>query len=153
MHEWQFRSITPAITTAVDKGIGSSCCIIGNRNFCPHALHPSKLNEFLMSPMLVVAYALTGRVGCWFNTRPYWLRSKRTNRWYEHFGHLAEGNTALTANRCINWDDFHSTMSIHFRSSPFVSLYLSFSEYSRQDFVSSFQLRSSFPSSKNSLLR
>ena len=54
--------LPPAIATAVDKGdLVVASVLSGNRNF-EARVHPQVKMNFLMSPMLVVAYALTGRV-------------------------------------------------------------------------------------------
>ncbi len=54
--------LPPAIATAVDKGeLVVASILSGNRNF-EARVHPQVKMNFLMSPMLVVAYALAGRV-------------------------------------------------------------------------------------------
>ncbi len=54
--------LPPAIATAVDKGeLIVASVLSGNRNF-EARVHPQVKMNFLMSPMLVVAYALAGRV-------------------------------------------------------------------------------------------
>ncbi len=54
--------LPPAIAEAVDKGeLVVASVLSGNRNF-EARVHPQVKMNFLMSPMLVVAYALTGRV-------------------------------------------------------------------------------------------
>lgn len=54
--------LPPAIATAVDKGeLVVASVLSGNRNF-EARVHPQVKMNFLMSPMLVVAYALAGRV-------------------------------------------------------------------------------------------
>ncbi len=54
--------LPPAIANAVDKGeLVVASVLSGNRNF-EARVHPQVKMNFLMSPMLVVAYALTGRV-------------------------------------------------------------------------------------------
>ncbi len=54
--------LPPAIATAVDKGeLVVASVLSGNRNF-EARVHPQVKMNFLMSPMLVVAYALVGRV-------------------------------------------------------------------------------------------
>ncbi|MFN8294183.1 MAG: aconitate hydratase [Chitinophagales bacterium] len=54
--------LPPAIAMAVDKGeLVVASVLSGNRNF-EARVHPQVKMNFLMSPMLVVAYALAGRV-------------------------------------------------------------------------------------------
>lgn len=54
--------LPPAIAEAVDKGeLITASVLSGNRNF-EARVHPQVKMNFLMSPMLVVAYALVGRV-------------------------------------------------------------------------------------------
>lgn len=54
--------LPPAIANAVDKGeLVVASVLSGNRNF-EARVHPQVKMNFLMSPILVVAYALTGRV-------------------------------------------------------------------------------------------
>ncbi|MBV6420299.1 MAG: Aconitate hydratase A [Ignavibacteriaceae bacterium] len=54
--------LPPAIATAVDKGeLVVASVLSGNRNF-EARIHPQVKMNFLMSPLLVVAYALAGRV-------------------------------------------------------------------------------------------
>ena len=54
--------LPPHIAEAVDKGeLVVAAVLSGNRNF-EARVHPQVKMNFLMSPMLVVAYALTGRV-------------------------------------------------------------------------------------------
>ena len=54
--------LPPAIATAVDKGeLVVASVLSGNRNF-EARVHPQVKMNFLMSPMLVVAYDLVGRV-------------------------------------------------------------------------------------------
>jgi aconitate hydratase len=54
--------LPPAIAQAVDKGeLVVASVLSGNRNF-EARVHPQVKMNFLMSPMLVVAYALAGRV-------------------------------------------------------------------------------------------
>ena len=54
--------LPPAIATAVDEGnLVVASVLSGNRNF-EARVHPQVKMNFLMSPMLVVAYAIAGRV-------------------------------------------------------------------------------------------
>ncbi|MBS1974519.1 MAG: aconitate hydratase AcnA, partial [Bacteroidetes bacterium] len=54
--------LPPAVATAVEKGeLVVASVLSGNRNF-EARVHPQVKMNFLMSPMLVVAYALAGRV-------------------------------------------------------------------------------------------
>ncbi|MEL5902027.1 aconitate hydratase AcnA [Elizabethkingia anophelis subsp. anophelis] len=62
--------LPPAIATAVDKGeLVVASVLSGNRNF-EARVHPQVKMNFLMSPMLVVAYALTGHVDIDLTTEP-----------------------------------------------------------------------------------
>jgi len=62
--------LAPEIEKAIkDKDIYSVAVLSGNRNF-DGRIHPLVRGSFLMSPMLVVAYALAGRVDFDFRSTP-----------------------------------------------------------------------------------
>ena len=63
--------LAPEIEKAIkDRDLYSVAVLSGNRNF-DGRIHPLVKGSFLMSPMLVVAYALAGRVDFDFSTTPF----------------------------------------------------------------------------------
>jgi aconitate hydratase len=59
----------PYVEAIIDKKIVGAAVLSGNRNF-EARVHPNLAAAYLMSPMLVVAYALAGNVNVDFNTQP-----------------------------------------------------------------------------------
>ena len=59
---WEFRPLAPEISKAVEENdLIVTSVLSGNRNF-EARIHPQVKMNFLMSPMLVVAFAIAGRV-------------------------------------------------------------------------------------------
>jgi aconitate hydratase len=62
--------IDPAIADAIERnGLNCAAVLSGNRNF-PGRVHPHAQANFIMSPALVVAYALAGSVRCDLTREP-----------------------------------------------------------------------------------
>ncbi|MGA2665165.1 MAG: aconitate hydratase AcnA, partial [Nitrososphaerales archaeon] len=62
--------LDPAVDASIrERDLYTVAVLSGNRNF-DGRIHPLARGAFLMSPMLVVAYALAGRVGFDFSTQP-----------------------------------------------------------------------------------
>ncbi len=105
--------LPPAIATAVDKGeLVVASVLSGNRNF-EARVHPQVKMNFLMSPMLVVAYALVGRVDIDLindpldydpNGQPVYLKDIWPSR----------EEIANTINECMKQDDFQDVYSVIF---------------------------------------
>lgn len=108
--------LPPAIATAVDKGeLVVASVLSGNRNF-EARVHPQVKMNFLMSPMLVVAYALAGRVDIDLihdpidydpNGEPVYLKDIWPSR--EEIQH--------TINECLKQDDFKEVYEVIFDGS------------------------------------
>lgn len=108
--------LPPAIATAVDKGeLIVASVLSGNRNF-EARVHPQVKMNFLMSPMLVVAYALAGRVDINIiedpidfdpNGEPVYLRDIWPSR----------EEIQATINECLKQDDFNEVYSVIFDGS------------------------------------
>lgn len=102
-----------AIAEAVDKGeLVVASVLSGNRNF-EARVHPQVKMNFLMSPMLVVAYALTGRVDIDLindpidldpNGQPVYLRDIWPSR----------DEIRQTINDCMKQDDFEEVYNVIF---------------------------------------
>lgn len=105
--------LPPAIATAVDKGeLVVAAVLSGNRNF-EARVHPQVKMNFLMSPMLVVAYALAGRVDVDLihdpidydpNGQAVYLKDIWPSR--EEIQH--------TINECMKQDDFKDVYAVIF---------------------------------------
>lgn len=105
--------LPPAIATAVEKGeLVVASVLSGNRNF-EARVHPQVKMNFLMSPMLVVAYALVGRVDIDLindpldydpNGQPVYLKDIWPSR----------EEIANTINECMKQDDFQEVYSVIF---------------------------------------
>ncbi|HNB93218.1 MAG TPA: aconitase family protein, partial [Saprospiraceae bacterium] len=105
-----------AIAEAVDKGeLVVASVLSGNRNF-EARVHPQVKMNFLMSPMLVVAYALAGRVDIDLinepidmdpNNQPVYLRDIWPTR----------DQIQLTINECMKQGDFEEVYDIIFDGS------------------------------------
>ncbi len=108
--------LPPAIATAVDKGeLVVASVLSGNRNF-EARVHPQVKMNFLMSPMLVVAYALTGRVDVDLihdpidydpNGQPVYLKEIWPSR----------DEIQGTINECLKQDDFKEVYDVIFDGS------------------------------------
>ncbi|MBS1557242.1 MAG: aconitate hydratase AcnA [Bacteroidetes bacterium] len=108
--------LPPAIATAVDKGeLVVASVLSGNRNF-EARVHPQVKMNFLMSPMLVVAYALAGRVDIDLihdpidydpNGEPVYLKDIWPSR----------EEIQKTINECLKQDDFKEVYEVIFDGS------------------------------------
>ncbi|KXK39554.1 MAG: aconitate hydratase AcnA [Saprospiraceae bacterium] len=108
--------LPPAIAKAVDDGeLVVASVLSGNRNF-EARVHPQVKMNFLMSPMLVVAYALTGRVDVDLindpidydpNGEPVYLRDIWPSR----------DEIQKTINECMKQDDFQEVYDVIFDGS------------------------------------
>ncbi|GAB3012125.1 aconitate hydratase AcnA [Niabella terrae] len=104
------------IAEAVDKGeLVVASVLSGNRNF-EARVHPQVKMNFLMSPMLVVAYALVGRIDVNLiddpldydpNGNPVYLRDIWPSR----------DEISQTINECVKVDDFQSVYDVIFDGS------------------------------------
>lgn len=108
--------LPPAIAEAVDKGeLIVSSVLSGNRNF-EARVHPQVKMNFLMSPMLVVAYALVGHVDINLmtdpidydpNGEPVYLKDIWPSR----------DEIRQTINECMTQDDFEEVYDVIFDGS------------------------------------
>ncbi|HNR86022.1 MAG TPA: aconitate hydratase AcnA, partial [Taishania sp.] len=108
--------LPPAIATAVDKGeLVVASVLSGNRNF-EARVHPQVKMNFLMSPMLVVAYALVGRVDIDLindpldydpNGQPVYLKDIWPTR----------DEIRKTINECVKQEDFGEIYDVIFDGS------------------------------------
>ncbi|MBW7887152.1 MAG: aconitate hydratase AcnA [Bacteroidetes bacterium] len=108
--------LPPAIATAVDRGeLVVASVLSGNRNF-EARVHPQVKMNFLMSPMLVVAYALAGRVDIDLindpidfdpNGEPVYLKDIWPSR----------DEIQRTINNCMKQDDFEEVYDVIFDGS------------------------------------
>ncbi len=108
--------LPPAIAMAVDKGeLVVAAVLSGNRNF-EARVHPQVKMNFLMSPMLVVAYALAGRVDIDLihdpidfdpNGEPVYLKDVWPSR----------EEIQKTINECMKQDDFKEVYDVIFDGS------------------------------------
>src|SRR5690554_2434206 len=108
--------LPPAIAEAVDKGeLIVSSVLSGNRNF-EARVHPQVKMNFLMSPMLVVAYALVGHVNVDLmnepldydpNGEPVYLKDIWPSR----------DEIRQTINECMTQDDFEEVYDVIFDGS------------------------------------
>ncbi|MCZ2458940.1 MAG: aconitate hydratase AcnA [Chitinophagales bacterium] len=108
--------LPPAIAEAVDKGeLITASVLSGNRNF-EARVHPQVKMNFLMSPMLVVAYALTGRVDVDLindpidfdpNGKPVYLKDIWPSR----------DEIQKTINECMKQGDFEEVYDVIFDGS------------------------------------
>jgi aconitate hydratase len=90
--------LDPAIAGAIEKnGLNCAAVLSGNRNF-PGRVHPHAQANFIMSPALVVAYALVGSVRCDLTREPLGVdRDGRPVALADIWPDDAEVNTLLTA--------------------------------------------------------
>lgn len=108
--------LPPAIATAVDQSeLVVASVLSGNRNF-EARVHPQVKMNFLMSPMLVVAYALAGRVDINLindpidydpNGEPVFLKDIWPSR----------DEIQRTINECMKQDDFREVYDVIFDGS------------------------------------
>lgn len=108
--------LPPHIAEAVDKGeLVVASVLSGNRNF-EARVHPQVKMNFLMSPMLVVAYALTGRVDVDIindplsydpNGNPVYLKDIWPSR----------EEIVQTINECVKQEDFQEVYDVIFDGS------------------------------------
>lgn len=108
--------LPPAIATAVDKGeLVVASVLSGNRNF-EARVHPQVKMNFLMSPMLVVAYALVGKVDINLtkdpldydpNGQPVYLKDIWPSR----------EDIQNTINECMKQQDFEDVYNVIFDGS------------------------------------
>lgn len=108
--------LPPAIASAVDKGeLVVASVLSGNRNF-EARVHPQVKMNFLMSPMLVVAYALAGRVDLDLmndpidfdpNGQPVYLKDIWPRR----------DEIQKTINNCLKQEDFEDVYEVIFDGS------------------------------------
>lgn len=108
--------LPPHIAEAVDKGeLVVASVLSGNRNF-EARVHPQVKMNFLMSPMLVVAYALVGRVDVDLlndplsydpNGKPVYLRDIWPSR----------EEIVETVNECVKQGDFQEVYDVIFDGS------------------------------------
>ena len=105
--------LPPAIATAIDKGeLVAASVLSGNRNF-EARVHPQVKMNFLMSPMLVVAYALVGHVDIDLihdpldydpNGQPVYLKDIWPSR----------EEIQKTINECMKQEDFEEVYNVIF---------------------------------------
>ncbi len=108
--------LPPSIATAVDKGeLIVASVLSGNRNF-EARVHPQVKMNFLMSPVLVVAYALAGRIDIDLindpidydpNGQPVYLKDIWPSR----------DEIQKTINDCMKQDDFQEVYNVIFDGS------------------------------------
>ncbi|MCC6635474.1 MAG: aconitate hydratase AcnA [Chitinophagaceae bacterium] len=97
--------LPPAIAMAVDKGeLVVASVLSGNRNF-EARVHPQVKMNFLMSPMLVVAYALAGRVDIDLINEPIDY-DPNGNPVYLKDIWPSSAEIQHTINECLKQDDF-----------------------------------------------
>src|SRR5690554_4202936 len=108
--------LPPAIAEAVDKGeMVVASVLSGNRNF-EARVHPQVKMNFLMSPMLVVAYALTGRVDIDLMNDPIDLDPNFQPVYLRDIWPSREEITA-TINDCMKQGDFEEVYDVIFDGS------------------------------------
>ncbi|MCO6460360.1 MAG: aconitate hydratase AcnA [Saprospiraceae bacterium] len=108
--------LPPAIATAVDKGeLVVASVLSGNRNF-EARVHPQVKMNFLMSPMLVVAYALAGRVDINLMTEPIDLDPNGEPVYLKDIWPSRE-EIQNTINDCLKQGDFEEVYDVIFDGS------------------------------------
>lgn len=108
--------LPPAIAEAVDKGeLVVASVLSGNRNF-EARVHPQVKMNFLMSPMLVVAYALVGRVDINLLTDPIDFDPNGEPVYLKDIWPSRE-EIQNTINDCLKQDDFKEVYDIIFDGS------------------------------------
>ncbi|WP_407479043.1 aconitate hydratase AcnA [Elizabethkingia miricola] len=108
--------LPPAIATAVDKGeLVVASVLSGNRNF-EARVHPQVKMNFLMSPMLVVAYALTGHVDIDLTTEPLQYDPNGEPVYLKDIWPSRE-EIQETINECLKQGDFEEVYDVIFDGS------------------------------------
>lgn len=108
--------LPPAIATAVDKGeLVVTSVLSGNRNF-EARVHPQVKMNFLMSPMLVVAYALTGHVDIDLTTEPLQYDPNGEPVYLKDIWPSRE-EIQKTINECLKQGDFEEVYDVIFDGS------------------------------------
>lgn len=108
--------LPPAIAEAVDKGeLVVASVLSGNRNF-EARVHPQVKMNFLMSPMLVVAYALTGRVDVDLIHDPIDLDPNGEPVYLKDIWPSRE-EIQKTINDCVKQEDFQEVYDVIFDGS------------------------------------
>ena len=108
--------LPPAIATAVDKGeLVVASVLSGNRNF-EARVHPQVKMNFLMSPMLVVAYALTGHVDIDLTTEPLQYDPNGEPVYLKDIWPSRE-EIQKTINECLKQGDFEEVYNVIFDGS------------------------------------
>ncbi len=101
--------LAPEISKAINDNNLTVCSVLsGNRNF-EGRIHPDVQNSYLASPMLVVAYALTGTVDFDFQS--------------EALGQDQNGKPILLKDIWPSKEEIHSVIKQHLRSSMFTEKY------------------------------
>jgi len=105
--------LPPHIAEAVDKGdLVVASVLSGNRNF-EARVHPQVKMNFLMSPMLVVAYALAGRVDVDLLNDPL-SYDPNGNPVYLHDIWPSQEEITDTINECMRTSDFKEVYDVIF---------------------------------------
>src|SRR5690606_3989725 len=105
--------LPPHIAEAVDKGdLVVASVLSGNRNF-EARVHPQVKMNFLMSPMLVVAYALVGRVDVDLLTEPLSYDPNGNPVYLRDIWPTQEEITE-TINQCMRTADFKNVYDVIF---------------------------------------
>ncbi|MCL1033457.1 aconitate hydratase AcnA [Elizabethkingia anophelis] len=108
--------LPPAIATAVDKGeLVVASVLSGNRNF-EARVHPQVKMNFLMSPMLVVAYALAGHVDIDLTTEPLQYDPNGEPVYLKDIWPSRE-EIQKTINECLKQGDFEEVYDVIFDGS------------------------------------
>ena len=108
--------LPPAIATAVDKGeLVVASVLSGNRNF-EARVHPQVKMNFLMSPMLVVAYALAGHVDIDLTTEPLQYDPNGEPVYLKDIWPTRE-EIQETINECLKQGDFKEVYDVIFDGS------------------------------------
>lgn len=108
--------LPPAIATAVEKGeLVVASVLSGNRNF-EARVHPQVKMNFLMSPMLVVAYALTGHVDINLMEDPIDYDPNGQAVYLKDIWPSRE-EIQETINQCMKQDDFKEVYDVIFDGS------------------------------------
>ncbi|MCZ2222693.1 MAG: aconitate hydratase AcnA [Chitinophagales bacterium] len=108
--------LPPAIAQAVDKGeLVVASVLSGNRNF-EARVHPQVKMNFLMSPMLVVAYALVGRVDIDLINDPIDIDPNGEPVYLKDIWPSRE-EIQKTINDCMKQDDFDEVYDVIFDGS------------------------------------
>ena len=108
--------LPPAIATAVDKGeLVVASVLSRNRNF-EARVHPQVKMNFLMSPMLVVAYALTGHVDIDLTTEPLQYDPNGEPVYLKDIWPSRE-EIQKTINECLKQGDFEEVYDVIFDGS------------------------------------